>query len=70
MTIRVTITTPNDKQARVTRGADVDIVDPGQTREFCVHDSNPSITIIEQPVPGASANRSGGGGHGDPDVKN
>ncbi len=69
MTIRVTITTPDNKLARVTRGADVETVGPGETREFCVHDSNPSITIIEQPLPGGSVNRSGGGGRGDPDDK-
>jgi len=66
MTIRITITTPDNKQARVTHGSDVTIVEPGTTREFCVHDSNPSMSIIEQPVPGASANRGGGNGNGPP----
>jgi hypothetical protein len=69
MTIRISITTPDNKQARVTHGADVHVVEPGQTREFCVHDSNPTLTVLEQSVPGASANRSGGGGRGDPDQK-
>lgn len=67
MTIQVTVTTPDNKKARVTHGADVHTVEPGQTRQFCVHDSNPTLTILEQPAD--DANRSGGGGRGDPDQK-
>lgn len=68
MTIQVTVTTPDNKKARVTHGADVHTVEPGSTRQFTIHDGNPTLTILEQPADGESANRSGGGGKGDPDL--
>jgi len=63
MTIRIIVTTPDNKQARVTHGADVTIVEPGHRRVF---DVCGTLSVIEQPVPGASANRGGGNGNGPP----
>lgn len=70
MTIRVTITTPDNKQARVTHGTTVETVPPSTTREIAIHDGNPSVTILEQSISlgdgGTATTQSGGGGHGVP----
>lgn len=65
MTIRVTITTPDNKQARVAFNGGEEVVAPSTTRDINIHDGAPTVTVTEEAVE-AEANKSGGGGHGVP----
>ncbi|WP_395393036.1 hypothetical protein WBP07_17855 [Novosphingobium sp. BL-8A] len=67
MTISITVATPNNKRAKITRSDGVEqFVEPGSTGNFCIHDGAPILTIEEIDASAAAAPLSGGTGNGPP----